>query len=534
VVATLSTSGWPAAVLEARLMAARVSDRPAEYLAAASETRLRGPAVLRARGWYAEALRRQACGDTRGTGAAVRAGLRILDEHATALGATDLRVHSAVHRTELIELGLRTALRDGRARRVLEWAERGRASRFAHRSVLPPADPELADLLAQLRSTARELDRGRDDDRRTGPLVARQMALERRIRDRSRLGGNGGAAASMAGPVGRPVPADRLAAALGDLALVEYVRLGDALHALTVTGGRVRLHALGSLAPVADLVDRVHFALRRLARTGPARTQDAATVLMTGAARRLDEALLAGLPEVRDRDLVIVPTGRLHGVPWSVLPSCAGRPLVVAPSATLWHAASSRPAVPLGPAVVAAGPGLAGAREEAAAIAEIHGCAPLLDDAATADAVLAALPAADLAHLAAHGRLVPDNPLFSSLRFADGPVVVHDLERLRTVPRTVVLAACDGGRSVVHTGDELLGLAATFLACGSAQLVASVLPIPDAETAPLMVALHRRLVAGEPCATALADAQQAMRDAGPAALAAAAGFVCLGAGYSHV
>jgi tetratricopeptide (TPR) repeat protein len=531
VVATLSASGWPAAVLEARLVAARVSDRPDGYLAAASAARLRGPAVLRARGWYAEALRRQAGGDTRGTGAAVRAGLRILDEHATALGATDLRVHSAVHRTELIELGLRTALREGRARRVLEWAERGRASRFAHRSVLPPADPELADLLGRLRATARELDRARDDDRRAEPLVQRQVVLERRIRDRSRLGGNGGAAT---GPVGRPVSADRLAVALGDLALVEYVRLGGALHALTVAGGRVRLHGLGSLAPVADLVDRVHFGLRRLARPGPARTQDAATVLMTGAARRLDDALFAGLPELRDRDLVIVPTGQLHSVPWSVLPSCAGRPVVVAPSATLWHTACAGATAAPGPAVVAAGPGLAGAREEAAAIAAIHGCVPLLDDAATADAVLAALPAADLAHLAAHGRLVPDNPLFSSLRFADGPVVVHDLERLRTVPRTVVLAACDGGRSVVHTGDELLGLAATFLACGSAQLVASVLPIPDAETAPLMVALHRRLVAGQSCAAALADAQQAVRDAGPAALAAAAGFVCLGAGHSRL
>ncbi len=531
VVVTLSSSGWPAAALEARLVAARVSDRPQQYLVRASEARLRGPALLRARGWYAEALRRQARGDTRGTGAAVRAGLRILDEHATALGATDLRVHSAVHRSELIELGLRTARREGRARRVLEWAERGRASRFAHRSVLPPADLELADLLAQLRATARELDRARDEDRPAVQLVARQMALERRIRDRSRLGANG---ATSAGSVGRPVPADRLAVALGDRALVEYVQIGGTLHALTVVGGRVRLHTLTSLAPIADLVDRVHFALRRLARPKPTRTQEAATALMTGATGRLDESLFAGLPELRDRDLVIVPTGPLHSVPWSILPSCVGRPLVVAPSATLWHAASTRSAVPQGPAMIAAGPGLAGAREEAAAIAGIHGSKPLLDDAATADAVLAALPTADLAHLAAHGRLVPDNPLFSSLRFADGPVVVHDLERLRQVPRTVVLAACDGGRSVVHTGDELLGLAATFLACGSAQLVASVLPIPDAETAPLMVAVHRRLAAGQPCATALADAQQVVRGAGPTALAAAAGFVCLGAGQAHL
>jgi CHAT domain-containing protein len=227
----------------------------------------------------------------------------------------------------------------------------------------------------------------------------------------------------------------------------------------------------------------------------------------------------------------VVPTGPLHSLPWSILPSCAGRPVVVAPSATLWYAA--RTVTPRGPALVAAGPGLAGARAEAGAIAGIHGCAPLLDDDATADAVLAALPAAGLAHLAAHGHLVPANPLFSSLLLADGPLVIHDLERLPRAPHTVVLAACDGGRSVVHTGDELLGLAAAFLARGSAQLVASVLPIPDAETTPLMVELHRGLAEGRPCATALADAQQAVRDEGPAALAAAAGFVCLGAGFSR-
>ena len=97
------------------------------------------------------------------------------------------------------------------------------------------------------------------------------------------------------------------------------------------------------------------------------------------------------------------------------------------------------------------------------------------------------------------------------------------------MPHTVVLAACDSGRSVVHTGDELLGLGAAFLTKGCAQLVASVVPIPDAETAPLMAALHRLLTQGLPVAVALARAQ---RDAtGPTAIAAAAGFVCVGAGF---
>jgi CHAT domain-containing protein len=134
-------------------------------------------------------------------------------------------------------------------------------------------------------------------------------------------------------------------------------------------------------------------------------------------------------------------------------------------------------------------------------------------------------------HLAAHGRLSADNPLFSDLLLADGPLVVHDLEQLPRVPHTVVLAACDSGRSAVRAGDELLGLSATFIARGAAQLVASVLPIPDAQTAPLMIAFHERLALGEAPAIALAAAQHQLGgEDDPAALAAAAGFVCLGAG----
>jgi hypothetical protein len=80
----------------------------------------------------------------------------------------------------------------------------------------------------------------------------------------------------------------------------------------------------------------------------------------------------------------------------------------------------------------------------------------------------------------------------------------------------------------VVTGDELLGLAATFLARGTAQLVASVVPVPDAQTTQLMVDVHRRLAAGAGTAVALAQASLPGDD--PRALAAAARFVCLGSG----
>jgi CHAT domain-containing protein len=58
------------------------------------------------------------------------------------------------------------------------------------------------------------------------------------------------------------------------------------------------------------------------------------------------------------------------------------------------------------------------------------------------------------------------------------------------------------------------------------------MPIPDAETAPLMIAFHRLLAAGQPPAGALAAAQEHAAAADQTAMAAAAGFVCIGAGLA--
>lgn len=524
----LTSAGWPAAALEARLVAARVAENRGDRaggdagLRVAGAATRGGPAALRARAWYARALLAWRSGDSASATRAVRTGLGILDEHSAALGATDLRAHSAAHRIELSELGLRVALRSGRPGGVFEWAERGRATRLATRPVRPPEDPELGALLAELRSTLREI---REAGTVTPRLRGRQAVLERRIRDRARL--NPGAPEQRPARPVKPAELD-----LGDAALVEFVQLDGTLHALSLVRGRLRLRALGPADRIAGLVDRMTFALRRLARRAdgaPARA--AAVKLLEHAGDELDRVLLRALPEIGDRRLVVVPTGPLHSVPWPALPSCSGRPVTVCPSATLWHSAAARRAPLLGTVSVAAGPGLAGAYEEAQAVAALHRTTPLVGAAATVEAVVKAVETSDVLHLAAHGRLAVDQPLLSDLRLADGPLVVHDLERLDRVPRTVVLASCDSGRSVVCTGDELLGLSATFMALGTAQLVASVVPVPDAETMRLMVAFHRGLVAGRAPAVALAAAQEVLRGEGTDSLVAVAGFSCFGAGH---
>ncbi len=532
---------WPEAAIEGRLAAARLAiergqrGRGRRLLRRAGRGRRRGVATLRARAWYAEALLRELDGNPRGAAGATRAGLRILDEHVAGLGATDLRAHAAGHRTELAALGLRLAMRDGRAERVFEWAELGRASHLSYPPVRPPDDPALAEALAELRFTGAEIDRlrghgGSGSGSGSARLSQRQVALERRIRDHCRR--------QRGDPAGPPSTAQSppsirtMADALGEAVLLEFIQLDSTLLVLAIVDGKARLRPLGPLAELGDLVDILPYTLRRLTRrnAGPS-SKRAADKLLRDTADQLDAALLGPVPEIADRPLVMIPTSRLQSLPWSILPSCRGRPVTVAPSATMWWAAGRR-GPPAGRVAVAAGPDLAGAHREAGAVAAIPGTTALVGAAATVDAVAGAIDGAGLAHLATHGRVCPENPLFSALRFADGPLMVHDLEAIAHPPHTVVLAACDSGRSVVRSGDELLGLGATLLAQGASQLIAPVLSVLDAETAPLMVALHQQLAAGYPAATALATAQREIADSYPNGLTDVAPFVCLGAGFT--
>ena len=137
---------------------------------------------------------------------------------------------------------------------------------------------------------------------------------------------------------------------------------------------------------------------------------------------------------------------------------------------------------------------------------------------------------AELAHLACHGTFRADNPSFSSLELSDGPMTVLDLERLSHGPEIVVFAACDSGVSEALPGDELLGLMAALFALGSRAVVASVVPVPDVESTPLMVALHERLARGVPIGRAMTEARAALDPSTPAGLVATLAYGCFGSG----
>jgi len=297
---------------------------------------------------------------------------------------------------------------------------------------------------------------------------------------------------------------------------------------VTLVGGLLGLQELHPVDTSTEL-EWLRFSLSRLARGRLSAAQrTAALANANAAAAALDHSLVEPLlPAIGDAPLVVVPTGGLHALPWSALPSIRGRPVAVAPSLSQWLALDARRRSRRRKTALVAGPRLRHAKAEIADIAPLFGDATVLRGrGATADAVLAALDGASLAHLACHGRFRADSPLFSSLELADGPLNALDLQGLRRAPDVLVLSACDVALSERHAGDELLGLSAALLAMGTRTIVASVVPVPDRAVRRLLLAFHSELAAGAAPATALAGAQAGLRGNS----AALAGFVCLGFG----
>ena len=515
--------GWRLQASSSVLTAARVAlargavGRARELLSGAAMLRTRGTADVRAAAWYAEALLRQADGDRRGVLAACRAGLQVVDDHAALLGSAELQAHATLLASDLAELATGVALADADPKAVLRWTERYRAGALARPAVRPPADPALAAELVSLRSAAAAAREAAEAGRPDALAERRVARLEQAVRRRAMASGGGWATRR------EPLDLPTLHAALGSTALLSLVVHNGQLLAVSVVDQRIGLHDLGPVEPLYAELDALRFGLHRLARGVSGRVEQAMNAAVHASASTLDKALLGPvLPVVGDRPLVVVPTGPLHALPWAALPSCTGRPVTVAPSVLSWLRAGRALAAHRGKGSVwVAGPGLEHAVGEVVALRDASsGGRLLVDGESTVDAVLAALDSSAVAHIAAHGRFRSDQPLFSALELADGPLYVHDLDRLRRGPRLFVLSACEAGLSGVRPGDELMGLAAALLARGTATLVASVVPVPDDRTAEVMSALHAGLRQGLSPSAALAAAQ---------AEHGQLGFACFGA-----
>jgi len=532
-----SSEAAPAHLLAGRL--ARALGRPTEadaHLAAASRNRYRRvPALARAQGWLAEALRAEAAGDRRRLFAACGRGLAILDEHQLTLGASELRAQATAHGAELAALAQRSALAAARPRQLLAWSERWRATAYAIPAARPADDAELQADLTALRDVTSRLDHARADGDPAAHFQREQLRLEAAVRARvlrSRHNG-GGSEGGWGG--GWVFSTGEFLATLGEVTLVQIIAVDGDLNVLVCRSGGVRHMRGGRADEAVTEVEFARFGLRRLAhgrggaQHGAASGRTAALAALEASGHRLEAILLGRAGRLLgDGPVVVVPPGQLHAVPWALLPALRDRVVSVAPSARAWLQARAVPPPDRQDPVFVRGPGLGTGSEIPPLAADYPHATVLGPGTATARRVLTALDGAGLAHIAAHGTFRADSPLFSSLRMDDGPLTVYDLERLRRAPYRVIFSSCDSGVLAPAGADELLGLAHTLAPLGTAGIVASVVPVNDQATATLMVALHRHLRGG----ASLAEALRLARDGTerePVLAATAWSFLALGA-----
>jgi CHAT domain-containing protein/tetratricopeptide (TPR) repeat protein len=307
-----------------------------------------------------------------------------------------------------------------------------------------------------------------------------------------------------------------------ETALVEYFTIDQELLAFIVTDERIEVvRSLAREEQIAVVLEQFRFQVGALRYdTGQLRPHlDQLASRARYYLGRLYTLLLRSIePRLGTRRLIVVPHRALHYVPFHALYDGAAyvierREVGYAPSATVLHYCHARPRHPLGHALLL---GLADdqtlhVRDELAALAPLFPTATvLLDDQATLAALHAHAASADVLHLACHGQFRPDNPLFSSLRLADGWLTVRDAYTLELNCGLVTLSACETGTSAVAPGDELIGLARGFFSAGAPALLVSLWTVDDESTAALMTSFYTRLRAGDRPAAALRHAQCAL------------------------
>lgn len=444
------------------------------------------------------------------------AGLDAASAWHSAFGSLDLQTSTRMRGLGLTLVGLGSAMRSGRPDVMFEWSERVRHFNQDVTPLRPPADPELASVLARLRMRRFENPTG---DWLTEPdgAVLRDRAREIQW------------SATGTGGIEERFELDDFRSRLDvDTALLAYNFTGDALTCLVVTAAGAQLASIGSWPSlrVALAGLRADLDVSATVRSGPMaavveRTRDARLAALS---RSLVDVPMALAPDIRR--FVITAPGVLNGVPWAMFPALRGRVFTVATSATRWARAREADSATTSAAAVgfAVGPRVARGDEEVAVAASAWPSAVIRKDAdATVAAITAIAGQVDVLHVAAHGRHAVDNPLFSGLELADGTLFGYDIDLVPRVPSTVVLSACELGRSSVRWGEEAIGMTRTWLHAGTQTVIAAPVVVADDVACELLGELHTGLVAGLAPAEALAGATIATGLIAP--------FHCSGVGF---
>ena len=317
-----------------------------------------------------------------------------------------------------------------------------------------------------------------------------------------------------------------------DEALVEFLSAEDRLFIFVATRSGIRSVqvAIGS----GDLAERVHL-IRELIAERNASADAPLRELYGRLISPLErQGLLTGV-----KRLVIVPHGALSYLPFVALraPQAARDSgylvqrysILTIGSASALAALRARVPEPVGAQASIFAPlpgGLPATRDEADAVArELNDAHATLGDAASESAVRDALEQSRIVHIASHGMLDSDSPMFSNIELAneddtalrgddDGRLETHEVLSLHVRSRLVFLSGCETALGGSWSGsysrhDDYATLAQAFLFAGARNVVATLWRIDDRAAAELARRFYGDLSSSSP-ADALANAQRTL------------------------
>lgn len=326
-----------------------------------------------------------------------------------------------------------------------------------------------------------------------------------------------------------PLPVAEVQAMLADsVALLEYFFAKDRLVSWVVDRARVRA--------IAVPLDRNRLG-EDIAQFRKAIQKRASTERF---ARALYDQLLKPVePFLQNTgQLVIVPHGALHYLPFPALQRADSTYLIdthalaLAPSATVLgfcyrKGATLPPRAAQQPRVLALGNPDVGnprfdlpfAEKEIKSLEQTFGeITSFTRQQATPGALFASAGEASLVHFSCHGVYDERNPLFSALLLAPdsthktGRLEAHQIFGMRLNAALVMLSACETGLARVTGGDEVIGLARSFIFAGTPSLIASLWTVDDLATAITVKRFYRYFKSGMSTSQALRQAQRFVRD----------------------
>lgn len=237
-----------------------------------------------------------------------------------------------------------------------------------------------------------------------------------------------------------------------------------------------------------------------------------------------------------ERDLIVVPDGILHLLPFAALINprtgrylLEERAVAKAPSATLWVKALQRDRTlgqrALSGMLVVGDPwfdrelfkdltSLPASKKEALEVAATRpGSRLLVNEFATKNVFLTEAHLNSVIHLATHARSNRENPLLAALLLSrdgqdPGVLYAHEIYQLNfTTTRLVVLSACGTSNGKMSSSEGVGSLARAFLAAGVPAVVGSLWDTRDKSAPDVLIAFHHRLSRGENPMSALRGAQ---------------------------